>query len=65
MKPITFIEQAERDAKIVDAIHYARYALYPVRRCDGGGIRRSRERIRQAAGLRRTEGGQSTTVPFG
>jgi hypothetical protein len=27
MKPITFIEQAERDAKIVDAIHYARYAL--------------------------------------
>jgi hypothetical protein len=27
MKPKTFVEQAERDAKINDAIHYARYAL--------------------------------------
>lgn len=27
MKSRTFIDQAERDARIVDALHYARYAL--------------------------------------
>ncbi|WP_133660516.1 hypothetical protein [Paraburkholderia sp. BL10I2N1] len=27
MKPGTFIEQAERDAKVVDAVHHAQYAL--------------------------------------
>jgi hypothetical protein len=27
MKSKTFIEQAERHAKVLDAIHYARYAL--------------------------------------